>query len=87
MCQPRLWYDIGFDKKHKRFLSSSIYKQFREANDGKTISKTVFRESVCICIKDLSDSDGEDDNDEEPEETEGGDTIGGRRNQSSNTDG
>jgi hypothetical protein len=31
---------------------NTIYKQFLKANEGKTISKTVFCQSVCRCIKD-----------------------------------
>jgi hypothetical protein len=51
-CPSRLWHDIGWANKHKRFLSSSMYKQFQEENPGKTIQSTVFRESACICIQD-----------------------------------
>jgi hypothetical protein len=51
-CPSRLWRDIGWANKHKRFLSSSMYKQFQEENPGKTIQITVFRESACICIQD-----------------------------------
>jgi phage tail protein X len=51
-CPPRLWHDIGWDEKYNRFVKSSMYAQFLEANPGKAIKSTVFRESVCICIKD-----------------------------------
>jgi hypothetical protein len=51
-CPPRLWHDIGWDKKYDRFAKSSMYEKFLETNPGKDIKSTVFRESVCVCIKD-----------------------------------
>jgi hypothetical protein len=52
----RLWNTQGLDNRHKSFLDSKSYKSFIEINVGKTISREVFRISVCKCVRDSEKS-------------------------------
>jgi hypothetical protein len=51
-CSSRLWHEIGWANKNNSFKKSIMYKHFQEANPGKSIKSTVFRDSACICISD-----------------------------------
>eukprot|EP00566_Odontella_aurita_P000045 CAMPEP_0113537456 /NCGR_PEP_ID=MMETSP0015_2-20120614/6836_1 /TAXON_ID=2838 /ORGANISM="Odontella" /LENGTH=874 /DNA_ID=CAMNT_0000436953 /DNA_START=39 /DNA_END=2663 /DNA_ORIENTATION=- /assembly_acc=CAM_ASM_000160 len=61
----RVWLDPTWELRYKRFRESEILRKFKETHENKTISMTVFRTSVCTCVKAMWKNVGDAEGDEE----------------------
>ena len=52
----RVWNESTMNKRYQSFRESSVYQRFQDQSLGKmrTISREVFRQEVCECIRDPS---------------------------------
>jgi hypothetical protein len=66
----RVWLEPTLKARYETFLESSAYKKFKDENPKAGLSKTVFRQCICKCVRVASgrdtkakeeDSDDDDD--------------------------
>ena len=52
----RVWNESTMNKRYQSFRESSVYQRFQDQSLGKmrTISREVFRQEVCECVRDPS---------------------------------
>lgn len=46
----RIWKAPTLKERYQAFLQSQAYRDFVEANEGKSIGRTVFQSSLCPCV-------------------------------------